>query len=194
MKRSGGESQKEEVCRLDTYLGLVRRLITSLNEAESDYMFTGAIAASYYGIPRTTMDVDLIVYVTQQHATNLDHALEDAKIKIDQNRIREALESGYNIATLEDTLTPYTVDLILVREPLQKRAATISGLPTYIQTPEHLILSKLRMIKATVNRGKAAKDEEDIKSILKYTQVDLNQVKKTAKKENTHTILKTIIG
>lgn len=186
--------QKEGGSRLDTYLGLVRRLITRLNEAEADYMFSGAIAASYYGTPRTTMDVDLIVHCTLQHTANLDQALKDAKIKLDPDKICEARESGYNIATLEDTLTPYTVDLILVREPLQKRAATISGLPTYIQTPEHLILSKLHMIKATVNRGKAAKDEEDIKSILEYTQVDLNQVKKTAKKENTHTILMTIIG
>ena len=50
------------------------------------------------------------------------------------------------------------------------------------------------MIKATIKQGKAAKDEEDIKSILEYTQVDLNKVKKRAKEDNTHTILKTIIG
>jgi hypothetical protein len=37
------------VGKLDTYLGLVKRLITSLNAAGINYMFTGAIAASYYG-------------------------------------------------------------------------------------------------------------------------------------------------
>ena len=35
----------------DTYLGLVKRLITSLNRAGIDYMFTGAIVASYYATP-----------------------------------------------------------------------------------------------------------------------------------------------
>ena len=37
--------------KLDTYLGLVKRLITSLNRAGIDYMFTGAIVASYYATP-----------------------------------------------------------------------------------------------------------------------------------------------
>ncbi len=37
--------------KLDTYLGLVKRLITSLNRAGIDYMFTGAIVASYYDTP-----------------------------------------------------------------------------------------------------------------------------------------------
>jgi len=55
------------VSKLDTYLGLVKRLITNLNDAGIDYMFTGAIAASYYGTPRTTMDVDIIIHTTQQN-------------------------------------------------------------------------------------------------------------------------------
>jgi len=39
------------VSKLDTYLGLVKRLITSLNREGIDYMFTGAIVASYYDTP-----------------------------------------------------------------------------------------------------------------------------------------------
>jgi len=182
------------VSKLDTYMGLVKRLITSLNNAGIDYMFTGAIAASYYGTPRTTMDVDIIIHTTQQNTAKLNQTLQNAGIHPDKQKIDNALNTGYNIATLKDTLTPYTLDLILAKDPLEKRPGTISGLPTYIQTPEHLIISKLRMIKASINHGKAAKDEEDIKSIIEYTQVDLNKVKKRAKEENTHTLLKTIIG
>jgi len=182
------------VSKLDTYLGLVKRLITSLNNAGIDYMFTGAIAASYYGTPRTTMDVDIIIHTTQQNTAKLNQTLQSAGIHPDKQKLENALSTGYNIATLKDTLTPYTLDLILAKDPLEKRPGTISWLPTYIQTPEHLILSKLRMIKASINKGKAAKDEEDIKSIIEYTQVDLNKVKKNAKEENTHTLLKTIIG
>ncbi len=180
--------------KLDTYLGLVKRLITSLNNAGIDYMFTGAIAASYYGTPRTTMDVDLIIHTTQQNTAKLNQTLQNAGIHPDKQKIDNALNTGYNIATLKDTHTPYTVDLILSKDPLEKKLGTISGLPTYIQTPEHLILSKLRMIQVTINQGRVAKDEADIKSIITYTQVDLNKVKKRAKKEDTHTLLKTIIG
>ena len=157
-------------------------------------MFTGAIAASYYGTPRTTMDVDIIIHTPQKNTAKLKQTLQSAGIHPDKQKIDNALNIGYNIATLKDTLTPYSLALILAKDPLEMRPGTISGLPTYIQTPEHLILSKLRMIKATINQGKAAKDEDDIRSILGYTQVDLDKVKKSAKKEDTHTLLKTIIG
>ena len=37
---------------------------------------------------------------------------------------------------------------------------------------EDLVLAKLRMIKATLLRERAVKDEEDVKAILGFTKVD----------------------
>ncbi|MBD3206250.1 hypothetical protein GF319_07895 [Candidatus Bathyarchaeota archaeon] len=91
-----------------------------------------------------------------------------------------------------DTVTPYSVDLIFVTDPLKKRASTILGDPTFIQTPKDLILAKLRMIKATRDPRKAYKDEEDIKSIIRNTQIDISRLKMEAKKENTLEILEKI--
>ena len=34
-------------------------------------MFTGAVAASYYGTPRTTMDVDIIIHIALKEASVL---------------------------------------------------------------------------------------------------------------------------
>ena len=65
------------------------------------------------------------------------------------------------------------------------KAGMIFGLPTFYQTPEELILAKLRMIKATIPRERALKDEDDIKAILKFTKVNINTIKKRAK-ETTH--------
>jgi len=50
------------------------------------------------------------------------------------------------------------------------------------------------MIKATIPRERALKDEDDVKAILKFTQVDINIIKKGAKRNNTLTILKNIIA
>jgi len=60
--------------------------------------------------------------------------------------------------------------------------------------PEDLILAKLRMIKATVPRERALKDEEDVKAILRFTKVDVKAVKKHAKKEDTLSIFETILA
>jgi len=47
---------------LEDYYDLVRRLVKGF-ENEVDYVFTGTLAASFYGVPRTTVDVDVIVEV-----------------------------------------------------------------------------------------------------------------------------------
>ena len=63
------------------------------------------------------------------------------------------------------------------------------GLPTYYQTPESLILSKLRMLKVTIQSERAATDREDIKAILKATKINLNSLRKRAASEHTSRIL-----
>lgn len=65
---------------------------------------------------------------------------------------------------------------------------------TFLQKPEELILAKLRMIKATVPRNRAIKDVEDIKGILKFTEVDLNEVKAEAKKDKTKVLEEILAG
>lgn len=68
------------------------------------------------------------------------------------------------------------------------------GLPTFCQTPEELILAKLRMIRATTLRERALKNKDNIKAILKFTKVNINAIKKRAQKHNTLTILETIMS
>jgi hypothetical protein len=53
---------------LKVFFDLVRRVVESFGAVGLDYMFTRALAASYYGVPRTTMDVDVVVKVTQKEA------------------------------------------------------------------------------------------------------------------------------
>jgi methylthioribose-1-phosphate isomerase len=40
---------------------LIKRIVKALNDAVVDYMFTGALATSDYGTPRTTIYIDVIV-------------------------------------------------------------------------------------------------------------------------------------
>jgi hypothetical protein len=178
---------------LDTFEGLIKRLIASLNASTLDYMFTGAVAASYYGTPRTTMDVDIIVQASTTEASAIADALTKAGIKPDERKIKAALTSDYRIVTHRDPKTHYAVDMILATEPLEKRAATIEGQPTYIQAPEALIPAKLRMIKATLPPERAQKDRDDVTAILRHTPVDVDQVKRRAAKEGTLQILEELL-
>jgi len=148
-------------------------------------MFTGALAASYYGIPRTTMDIDIVVKITREDLQTLMIALRKAEVQINAQRINNAFNSDFRVITLKDKKSPFTLDIILYDRKLKKKVGTILGLPTFYQTPEELILSKLRMIKATFLKERTQKDKDDIRAILRYTAVNMKTIKRRAKKEKT---------
>jgi len=169
--------------------------VRGFEKAGLDYMFTGALAASFYGVPRSTVDVDVVVWVAEgKQRARLVSALREAGLVVDEREIDEAFESGYRIATFRDSITVYSVDVIFSDEKLEKRVGSVAGLRTFFQTPEDLVLAKLRMIKATVPRERALKDEDDVKAILKFTKVDVKAVKMQAKRENTLSIFESLMG
>ncbi|MBS7637191.1 hypothetical protein KEJ37_07705 [Candidatus Bathyarchaeota archaeon] len=179
---------------MDSFKGFLKRIVESLNASGLDYMFTGALAVSYYGRARTTVDVDVIVAaVGRGWRERLISALQKAGLIVEEKKLGDALKSSYFIATFKDSKSPLTLDVILSKEKLAKRHGKILGLQTYYQTPEDLVLAKLRMIRATVPRERAIKDVEDVKAILKFTRVNLAVVKRKAVKEGTLEILEGIM-
>ena len=179
---------------MEDFYEFVRRLVDGFSRAGLDYAFTGALAVSLYGLPRTTTDVDVVVAVSGLDVKGkVAAALRRAGLDVDERKLDSALTSGYRIASFRDKATPYTLDVIFLDGALRKRAGTVDGVNTFFQPPEDLILAKLRMIKATVPRERAIKDEEDVKAILTFTKVDVEAIKKQAKKDNTLTILESLI-
>jgi hypothetical protein len=180
---------------MDGFYGFVRRLIGGFGGARLDYAFTGALATSFYGVPRTTTDIDVIVAVSGEADVpdKVAGALRHAGLEVDERRIGMALESGYRIASFKDKASPYTLDVIFV-DALRKNAGTVAGLSTFFQAPDDLVLAKLRMIKATKPRERAVKDEEDVKAILEFTEVDVDTVKERAKRDGTLAILEQLVA
>ena len=170
----------------------VKKLVDAFTKEKLDYAFTGALAVSFYGVPRTTADVDILVAVSVKETKNkLISALRFAGLQVEEKRIDDALTSGYKIASFKSKNSPYKVDVIF-SEQIQKRKGIIVDVDTFFQIPEDLILAKLRMIKATVEKERAAKDEEDIKAILSFTKLNTNAIEKQAKMDGTLEIWKTL--
>src|SRR5438445_4993041 len=150
------------------------------------------MAASYYGQPRTTIDIDFIVQVSTNDLDELLDRLARSGLKINRTS-KSQLNSGYNIISLEDKRSPYRVDLIIqTGGKLERRAGSALGLKSYYQSPELLILSKLRMIKATVPRERSQKDKDDIRAILANTRVNKRRILNQARRERTIEIFREI--
>jgi len=175
---------------MENYYSFIKKLVDAFASEELEYAFTGALAVSFYGVPRTTSDVDIIVALSSQTDTKSKIAavLERAGLQVDQRKIEMAMASDYSIATFKGKKTPFSVDLILFRGKLERISGKIDDVKTFFQPPEDLIIAKLRMIKATLPPERAIKDKDDVKAVLAFTKVNIEVVKKQAKKDKTFEI------
>ena len=181
---------------LDTrgFADFVKAVVDSLNGSRITYAVTGALAASYYGVPRTTVDADFKVRITRQKLSVLWSACERAGLNVDRTRALKRLRSGYNIVSFEDTLSAHTADFIIeTKGKVDRRKGTLLGLHVFYESPESLILAKLRMIKATLPRERAEKDREDIRAILAQTKVNKRKILPGSKKQDTETIFQELL-
>jgi hypothetical protein len=110
----------------------VLRLIKALNDSEIEYMFTGALASSYYGVPRNTMDVDIILTVSETELDHLVSVLGEIDLVVSVQDFRKAQGSGGNVVLAEDLLSPFYVDFILLQGSLDKITCTLFGEPTFL--------------------------------------------------------------
>ena len=166
----------------------------ALNRSGLEYMLTGALASSYYGRPRTTLDIDVVVAVGQKDLATLARILARAHLMVQAEKLLAAWASEYRIATIEDKKSPHTLDIIFTDQKLERKAARILGLPTYYQRAESLILAKLRMLKVTFRTERAATDREDVKAILQATRINLKSLRRRARAESTVKILDDLIS
>jgi len=73
-------------------------VVEKLNQSKISYMLTGALAVNYYGEPRTTHDIDLVVQIAENDIPVLIMLFEE-DFFIDDESIRIALkeDSMFNI-------------------------------------------------------------------------------------------------
>jgi len=135
-----------------------------------------------------------VVYITPRETIRFFHGIEGVGVKVNIQKIRRQLKSGYNVITVSDRLSPHTADLILIKSPPVRKRGTVQGVKAYFQSPESLILAKLRMVKATLPRERSLKDRDDIRAILANTKVSKRKILDRARREGTSEIFREILG
>jgi hypothetical protein len=113
---------------------ILEDLLRSLEESNSRYMLTGAILMQFYGEPRATGDVDVIVEERSMQALS-------ARLK-DNGFVFSELFRGHN--TLQHRESSLRIDLV-IRESIGEEvtAIEVEGKRIQASTPENLILKKL---------------------------------------------------
>ena len=119
-----------------------------LNRVGITYYLTGSMASNYWGIPRSTHDLDFVVQLPISSVPLVVREFSD-HFYIDERAVRAACETSHQFNAI-DMRSALKVDFWLARpdpfdlEMLRRRQrVTLFGEPAWISTPEDVILHKL---------------------------------------------------
>jgi hypothetical protein len=127
-------------------------LIEAFERFDIRYYIGGSVASSARGLPRTTLDVDLVADLTPAHIEPLVTTLTD-KYYIDADMIRDALQrkASFNIIHLDTMLK---IDVFILKDQAHDQSAfqrassgllapDQGGFPAVISASEDVVLHKL---------------------------------------------------
>ena len=72
----------------------LKKLLEILGKSKTPYMLTGAVASSYYGLPRTTHDIDVVLDPQRVDASKLIDLARRAGFKAHKGEITGLLRVG----------------------------------------------------------------------------------------------------
>lgn len=133
---------------------LLADCLRRLNRAGVPYMLTGSMASNYWGIPRTTHDLDFVVQLPESAISALAEAFAE-DFYLDPDMIRSAFMPPHQFNAI-DTRSALKVDFWLLQpNPFEKTmfarriGADLFGETAWICTAEDVILHKLHWHKLT---------------------------------------------
>lgn len=125
-----------------------------LNRAEITYYLTGSMASNYWGIPRSTHDLDFVIQLPPSTVAKLVSVFSPDYF-LDEDSVRAAYQPPHQFNAI-DSRSALKVDFWMPkatpfdREMLQRRVrATLFGEPSWITTAEDSVLHKLLWNKIT---------------------------------------------
>jgi hypothetical protein len=122
--------------------------LARLNRADVAYMLTGSMASNYWGIPRSTHDLDFVVRFPDAAVPKLVAAFA-GEYFIQESSVRAAFGAPFQFNALHNR-SGLKIDFWMLRgEPFEQEMFTrrlrveLFGVPAFVATAEDVILHKL---------------------------------------------------
>jgi hypothetical protein len=162
-------------------------VIGVLERLEIPYMVVGGFAAIFYGEPRLTIDVDIVVDIRAEHIRPLVISFPIPDYYVSEEAMRDALQRRYPFNIIQPA-TGAKVDLVpLPRDPFtrmafqrrQRLAYDEAGHSANFITPEDIIVAKLIAHRET----ESDKHLRDVRGVLvmQWGELDLEAVRRSAR-------------
>ena len=153
-------------------LDLLKLVTSRLNEAEIDYMISGSVALTFYGKPRMTRDIDIVIMIPLEEVDKFVTLFEQ-DFYIDRDMAADAIknQSMFNIIHLE---TVIKIDFIIrknqeyrILEFNKRKKMKLEDREVWVVSLEDLIISKLYWAKDSFS-------EMQIKDIVSLIDLDFD--------------------
>jgi len=133
---------------------LVAAAIESLNAAGVPFMITGSLASSFYGAPRATNDLDVVIDPNQTTLRRLVEALHASGFYADADAARIALAERSQFNAIGPDA--WKIDFIMRKDRAfskqefgRRRRADLLGTPGFVASLEDMIVAKVEWAAAT---------------------------------------------
>jgi hypothetical protein len=140
-------------------------------------MLSGSFASAYYGAPRSTQDIDLVIAATPAQLREFVQSLPSTEYYADLDAALEAhkRQSLFNVI---DLATGWKVDLIIRKsrafsqeEFRRRQLVNLQDYPLFVASAEDVIVAKLEWAKLAQSR----RHIEDIAGILRVRGESLDR-------------------
>src|SRR5260370_1346980 len=128
---------------------IFKRITAALEQAGVSYMLAGSFASAYYGAPRATQDIDIVIAATEDQVRSLVQLLpkDEYYVELDTALQAHRRQSLFNVV---DMATGWKVDFIIRKsrafseEEFRRRTkVNLEGIILFVASAEDVIVSKL---------------------------------------------------
>ena len=162
---------------------LLKKVVQSLNANKIDYMITGSVASSFYGGPRSTHDIDVVVSIEVQAVERLSASFPKNEFYFDKEGFVEAIKSKRMVNVIDiregDKIDFWVLsDEAYSRESFgRKTEEDFMGVKVKFPTPEDVIISKLKWAKESGGSEKQLRDVAGVYEVYR-DKLDLKYIEK----------------
>lgn len=133
---------------------ILKTVTERLDAAGIPYMVTGSMAVNYYGVPRMTRDIDVVIDLS---VVDVDRVCElfRGEFYLEREAVRESIERQTTFNIIHASLV-IKVDFVVRKDTeyrrtefARRRRVSLEGHAFLVVSPEDLIISKLEWAKDT---------------------------------------------
>lgn len=166
---------------------LLKRVVAVLDEVGIEYMITGSIASSLQGEPRSTHDIDIVVFLQKSQVQQLVTKFPASDFYLDQQSILQAIDNE-GMFNMIDRREGDKVDFWILTDQLfdqsrfsRKYLEEFLDMEILVSRSEDTILAKLRWMKLSGGSEKQFTDAVRVYEV-QYSQLDQEYLNQWAQK------------